>query len=317
MPQSKITRRSAVSILAALAAVPTLGRTQGLTKVRVASTPFDIAAQAYFALDLGLFRQAGLDVDLTSFRPPAILPAVVGGAVDIGSNSSIGMFTARERDVPFALIAEAGMYSSRFPSTAIMVGKNSPLNTASDLNGKKFGTESLMNLSTLGAWAWGDKGGADYRSYKFIELISAEQGAALAAGRIDAGIVVEPFVSQAVAAGTARIIGRPFDAIAPEFCLGGWFCMSDYANANPDVIKRFSLVMDQAAKWANRNLAQAGAILQKYSHAAPTPAAYRTVFPERLDPLKMQVLIDVATRYGLLTKSHRVTEIIPPSLLTA
>jgi len=317
MSGSLINRRSALLALGALAAArPLPSRAQGLTKVRVATTPFDVAAQAYFALDQGLFRDAGLDVEITSMRPPAILPAVVGGAVDIGAGSTIGLFLARERDVPFAMIAEAGMYSSRFPSAALIVAKSSPITTAADLNGKTFGTETLKNLGVLGASAWGDKNGGDYRSYKFIEMSSAEQGPAVAAGRIDAGTALEPFVSQAVAAGTARVIARPYDAIAPEFCEGGWFCMSDYVKANPDVVKRFSAVMDLAAKWANRNVADAGAILSRYSHASPTPPAFRTVYPERFDPSRLQIVIDAATRYGILSASHRVIDIIPPALLT-
>jgi aromatic ring hydroxylase len=77
------------------------------------------------------------------------------------------------------------------------------------------------------------------------------------------------------------------------------------------------VVMDQAARWANRNPQLVGVIMQKYSQAAPTPAAFRTIFPERLDPAKLQIVIDAASHFGILNKTHRVTDIRPAGLLKA
>jgi hypothetical protein len=60
---------------------------------------------------------------------------------------------------------------------------------------ERLGDETFKNLGVLGASAWGDKNGGDYRSDKFIEMSSAEQGPAVVAGRIDAG---EPRRGQAL-----------------------------------------------------------------------------------------------------------------------
>jgi NitT/TauT family transport system substrate-binding protein len=310
-----ISRRAAVLSLGAFAATRSIGVSQELIKLRVATSPIDVAAQAYYALDQGYFRQAGLDVELINLRPGAVSAAVAGGSADIGAYATIGLFTAREGGVMFSLIAGAGMYSSKFPGAALLVAKDSPIRKAADLNGKTICTESLRSLGPLATYAWADKNGGDYKSFKFVEIASAEEGAAVAAGRVDASSTVEPFVSRAVAEGSVRVLAHHFDAIAPEFCEGGWFAMAEFANAKPDAMKRFAAVMYQASRWANRNPELAGAILQKYSKAPPTPAAYRTIFPERLELSKLQPLIDSATRFGLLNSPHRVADIVPAYLL--
>ncbi len=56
---------------------------QDLIALRVATTPIDAGAQVYYAADMGFFKKAGFDVQITSLPGgPAIAAAIVSGAFD-------------------------------------------------------------------------------------------------------------------------------------------------------------------------------------------------------------------------------------------
>ena len=53
--------------------------------LHIASIPLDAGAEAYYAYDMGYFRDAGIDATVESIPSgAAILSAVAGGAVDVG-----------------------------------------------------------------------------------------------------------------------------------------------------------------------------------------------------------------------------------------
>jgi len=121
---------------------------------------------------------------------------------------------------------------------------------------------------------------------------------ALDAGRIDAGLVVEPYL--AVALKTHRALGYAYSAIAPRFLLGAWFTTPQWAKDHPDLVSRFANAIRRTATWSNANPDQSGVILAKYSKVDPAVIAgmVRTHFSEDLAPALMQPLIDVAAKYN-------------------
>jgi len=277
--------------------------------------PIDVAAQAYYAQDEGFFKARGLDVDVQTFSTGgAVFPAVVSGALDIGAGNFVALAQAHQHGVPFVLIAPAGAYSGRTPSAGIAVTKSSPVRTPKDLAGKTVAVDSLKNLSYIAVASWADKNGLDVKTLRFVEIPMSAMGAAVAAGRVDAASLIEPALNRFLAENDARVLARHFDAIAPQFLEGGWFCTADYAKNHPDVIRRFAAAMVDSARWANANPAAAGKVLEKYAKAPPTPIRFRTFFPEHLHAPEIQVLIDAAARYGVIDGTFSATELIAPGL---
>ena len=68
------------------------------------------------------------------------------------------------------LIGPGGLYTSKTPSTYLIVPKGSPYRTASDLNGKTVAVNTLRGLPQYGTQAWIDKNGGDSKRVKFVEL---------------------------------------------------------------------------------------------------------------------------------------------------
>jgi NitT/TauT family transport system substrate-binding protein len=280
--------------------------------VRAMTLPIDQGAQLYYAQDLGMFKRAGLDIVVsTANYGTQVAAAVAGGAIEIGQSNIMSLCAAYERGLPFALIAAAGLYSSAKPTSMMIVEKNSPLKTATDLNGKTVAVNGLKSITQVSVLAWADQNGGDSTKIKFVEMPFAEMEGALASGRIDAALLADPDATTALAAGHSRPFTKAFDAIGKQFLIGGWFAKTDWIAANTGTVKKFASVMREAAGWANKpiNYKQSAAILEKYTKVA-VGSANRIVFADHLDPALIQPNIDIAAKYGVLKASFPAAKII-------
>jgi len=288
-------------------------RAQQRGSVRLAAVPIDASGEAYYAADLGYFKEAGLDVDLVSMvNGGVIAPAVSSGTVDIGSSNIVSLATAHERGIPFVVVAPAGLYTSKTTSMGVIVAKGSPITTAAALSGKTVAVDSLKGIAYVTFAAWVDKSGGNLSAIKFIELQMAEQPAALSVGRVDAGVVAEPFLSNAL--DTSSLLTKLGDEVARTFLIGAYFTTLAYAQAHPDLVRAFANVIIKTGRWANAHGAAAQTILQKYSKTKPIPGTVHAVFPDRLDVGYAQPLIDAAAKYGVLNKSFPIAEMTAPGL---
>jgi NitT/TauT family transport system substrate-binding protein len=293
-------RRAALRTLAAGCLAP-LPASAAETALTVSGTPVDSGAEPYYAYETGFFKAAGFDVTLVpSPNGAAIAAAVASGAVDVGNSNIVSLAQAHQRNIPFVIIAPGGLYSSRTPSAILMVPNGSHLGAARDFDGKTIAVNTLRALPQYGTQAWLDKNGAQSASVRFIEMTSPDILVALSQSRVDAAVLVEPFVTPAKA--VARPIAAIFDAIAPSFMITAHYTTRVWADAHPDVVSRFAAVIQKTAAWANQNHDRSGAILMKYAQLKEETlrTMLRTVFADRLDPKLIQPVIDLTARYGNL-----------------
>jgi len=288
---------------------------QTMPHVRVAALAIDVGALSYFAQQQGFFKKHGLDVEIiTGTNGAAIAAAVVGGAIDIGDSNTTSIATAHERGVPFVLISPSGAYSSKGPTGALLVAKNSPIKGPKDMAGKTIGVSGLRNISQVAPLAWLDKNGVSSDSVKFLEVPFSAMGAALAAGRVDAVMAEEPAMRGILESDTGRVLATVYDTVAPTWVEGGYFCTIDYAKAHPDIIKQFTDAMAEAAVWANANHAATAAMLADYAKTPVNPNVQRMYYPDRLHASELQPLIDASAKYGLLKAAFPAKDIIAPGV---
>lgn len=282
--------------------------------LRVAGIPIDVGALSYYADREGFFKKHGLDAEvITGQNGAAVAAAVVGGALDIGDGNTTSVALAHQGGIPFMFVAPSGAYTSKAPTSALMVSKTSDVKSAKDLAGKVVGVAGLSSLGTVAVSAWLEKNGVPGDSVKFLELSYAQMGAGLESGRIAAALAEEPFVATLLAA-NARILARPYDIIAPEFLEGGFFATADFVKAHPDVIKQFADAIAETAVWANTHHAETAAILNQIGKA-PLPAdVTRIYYPPRVTPALIQPLLDASAKYGLLKSTYPAAQIIAPGV---
>jgi len=304
--------RLALLLAAVLSVVSSAARADDANAINVLAVANDLYAGAYYAQDGGYFKAAGLDVAVTTLaNGGAALTALAGGSADIAVTNLVSVATAVAHGVPLTVIAGAGLYSTRAASTAICVLKTSPLHTARDLEGKTIGVASLNDQATLALKKWLTQNGADPQKVKMIELGYPEMIAGLSAGRIDAAMLAEPWQTTA-RNGDDRLYAKPFDAIAPEFNIGVWATTRSWAQAHPDLVRRFAAAIYAGAKWANAHPDLTAAILAKYAKADPKMIGgmIRAVQSTDLEPAYIQPPLDAAFEYGQLDKHLTAGDLI-------
>jgi NitT/TauT family transport system substrate-binding protein len=282
------------------AALP--GGAQTLPTVHVMTVPIDAGAEVYYAKDMGFFTKAGIDVDIqAAANGGATAAAVAGNAIDIGYSDMVSIASAVGRNVPFVVIAPAGMSEATAPVNLLMVAANSPIHSAKDLDGKIVAGSGLGTISGYGPRAWIEANGGDLSTVKFVELPFPQMQPALDAGRVDAITIAEPFLS--VARKTERVLGAPYDAIAKEFLVSAYFANAAWVKDHADLVNRFIAAIHEAAVWANTNHAKSAEILLKYAKMDPDAAAgmVRVRYGEALNPAFLQPVINVAAKYSKFT----------------
>lgn len=279
--------------------------------LHIATIPLDAGAEAYYASDLGYFRDAGIDAQVDSMASgAAISAAVVSGAVDIGFSNLLTLAVAFNHNVPVTILAPGSLYTATIPTSVLMVPKDSPVKTARDLNGKTLAVNGLKTITQYAPQLWMDKNGGDSSTVKFVEMTFPQILEALGTNRVDAAIVADPFIAQAK--NSARILADAYDAIGSRYIIGCWFTTTQWAAAHADLAKRFGAVIAKTAQWANTHKPQSGAILAKYSKMDPAVAAtmLRVDYAPRFDISQMQPEIDLLARYGGLPATYPAAELI-------
>lgn len=306
--------RSLFVAVALLIVIGSGANAQAPLKLRVAGIPIDVGALSYYADQEGFFKKHGLDVDvITGQNGAAVAAAVAGGSLDIGDGNTTSVALAHQGGIPFVFIAPSGAYTSKAPTSALLVLKTSPIKSAKDLASKVIGIAGLKSLGEVAARAWLEKNGVPSDSAKYLELTYSQMGPGLESGRIDAALAEEPAVATLLDS-NARVLARPYDILAPEFLEGGYFATSDFVRAHPDVIKQFADAMAETAIWANAHHAETAAILNQVSKTTLSPNVVRISYPPRVTPALIQPLLDASAKYGLLKSTYPASEIIAPGV---
>lgn len=286
-------------------------QSSGETSITVATIPIDAQSQVFYAQDMGFFEEAGLSVEIQTLTSgPAIASAVASGAVDIGCSNVLSLATAHEEGLPFVLIAPSGRYLSDEPTSVLMVAEDSPIQSASDLNGKTIAVNGLKNITQVASEAWIDQNGGDSSTVEFVEIPFPQMADALEQGRVDAALIAEPALTQA--GDKARVLGKAYDAVADEFLISAYFANQDWVNNNPETARKFAEVIQRTAEWANENPEESAEILQNYTEITPETinSMTRSTTAESLDPALIQPVIDAAAEYEVIESPFNASEFI-------
>jgi NitT/TauT family transport system substrate-binding protein len=306
------------SIILALALL--IANAQGLgaadlTPVKVAWIPGDIAAEVWYAKDLGYFTKLGLDVDITPIPSgPAISSAVASNAIDVGYSNVLTLAIAHEKGIPFRVIAAANLNAASAPTAGLLVVKSdSPIRTAKDLEGKTLGVAGLDNIAYFAARLWVDQNGGDSSKVRFVEMPLPQLGAAVRAGRIDAAPIDalgDPTLGKPD--DPLRLLAASFNAISPNFVLSGWFANAQWLTTHQDAAHKFAEAIYQAAGWANAHHHESAEILAKHTQLTvdQIEKATRVPYSTSLSPALIQPSIDVGAKFNMLKRAFPASELI-------
>jgi NitT/TauT family transport system substrate-binding protein len=311
-----IIRTSVTCVMACV--LLTLGFAGGQTAraddpIRIGASSDDIVRPLLYATDGGLFKKAGLDVTMVKLaNGAAVAAAVAGGSLELGKGSALTPILAYAKGIPFTAIANLGDYTSRSPQIAMLVKRDSPITSAKDLAGKTIGMIGLQDQNALSAYTWLEAAGVDLATVKFVEVGNSAGLAATETGRVDAFMALEPALTNALSAGTVRVLGYPDDSLGKQFSIGILFANSAWVASHRDVVDKIVRVVRDAEVYVAAHEKETIPLAAAY--AGLDPADLQKVRPPArtltLTPGDLQSTIDAAAKYKLIPKAFPASDII-------
>lgn len=296
---------------------------QSPAKIRIGSTQGITITAALYAQESGMFGRNGIDASIIVMNSgAATIAAVLSGSLDFGNISMLNLVEAHARNLPVLVEYAALIYRSELhDSIGIVVAKDSPIRSGRDMAGKTLSVPALGDTFTIAGSTWIDKTGGDSKTVKFLELKNTAAAAAIAAGRVDAAILSQPTLRNALAGGKCRVVADPFAAIAPSFVSTVYACSADFAAKNSEVVARFRKVLGESSAYVNQHVPEMLPMLAKFTgidlavltnlpfsrmgSSTTLKDAYTTIQP----------LIDAAAKYKLIAHPYDAKELVDPAAL--
>ena len=259
-------------------------------------------------------KAVGYKVVWTEFPSgPPLLEALNVGAIDFGNTGEAPPIFAQAAGAPIQYVA----YEPPAPKgEAILVPKDSKLNSVADLKGKKVALNKGSNVHYLLVKAL-EKAGVKYSEIEPVFLAPADARAAFERGAVDAWVIWDPFQASAEVSTGARTLANG-TGLAPnhQFYLAG----QKFADANPRVIDAVIASVAELDDWARDKIK---AVAEELSPGIGIPAPVLEIALKRqsygIKPLdnvvvaEQQRIADTFFALGLLPKPIVVSTIVRKS----
>ena len=286
-----------------------------VTTVTVGVIPIVDVAPIYLGIKQGFFTKQGLELKLqTAQGGAAIIPGVVSGQYQFGFSNTTSLLLAASKGLPLKAVsngvASTGKTGADFG--AVIVPADSPIHSAADLAGKRVAVNTLQNINTTTVNKAVRDAGGDSSKIDYVELAFPDIPAAVAKGDVDAGQVVEPFLTIAKQQGMREVTSN-YAATDPQLTVGLYFTSLSYLQKNPDVVKKFTTAMQESLSYADGNPEAARAVLSSYTKIDPAVQKAVTLprWPSAIAKGSVSTLATLATQDKLIAQPPDLTKLLP------
>jgi NitT/TauT family transport system substrate-binding protein len=208
------------------------------------------------------------------------------------------------------------LYLGHRDGSTVMVRKEDPAKSLTDLKGKTFAIPSKASNQYLVIRKLMEDQKVAENEIKFIELAPPDMAAALASKEIDAYFVGEPHAAKAELDGTGRVLYNAKD-IWPQFISCVLVVRDDYAKEKPEVVRDLVRGIAESGEWAESHRSEAARVaapmfkqkekLLDYVLKQPGRVSYVNLNPSDAD---IQQIIAMAVKTGVIKKSMAVSDIL-------
>ncbi|MFI1951221.1 ABC transporter substrate-binding protein [Streptomyces xinghaiensis] len=243
----------------------------GPVSVKVGIIPIIDVAPLYLGVEQGFFEEENLEVEMESGQGgAAIVPGVLSEQYQFGFSNTASLLLSVSKGQGLQAVAAGAATTGESGEDfgAVVVPEDSRIKDAADLEGKRVAVNTLQNINTLTINQAVRAGGGDPSTIEYVELPFPDIAPAVAAGDVDAGQVVEPFVTVAEQQGNRQVTSN-FAAADPLLMVGLYFTSDRYAQQHPEVVAAFTRAMEKSLAHARRDPEKARAILDEYTDIAP------------------------------------------------
>lgn len=306
---------AALALAAGLGSTAGTAAAQDASLIRVGCGPDDQSTPLIYADRAGLFKKAGLNVELVKLGGgAAVAAAVAGGSLEVGKGSSMSVVTAIARGLPFTAIGNIGGYTSKNPDIALVVSAKSTINSPKELVGHTLAAVTLADMNSVATLAWLDQHGIDSQSLKYVEVPASAAVVAMEQGRIEGSTIYEPVLSSALDTKKVRVRGYPFDAIGKgkDFSDALMYASKAWVAQHPDLVEKFLKVVADASAFVAAHESQTAPLIAEFGGLDPATigSIRHPVRDVALSPADIQPVIDTAAKYKVIPAAFPAQDII-------
>jgi NitT/TauT family transport system substrate-binding protein len=259
--------RNFMAGVATLAALVLANGAQAQTKIQVGCTATTDCASAMVGVDEGIFKKLGLDVEMTLIGINSNIPAaILSNSIQIGGPTSTVFLQAVDGGLDLVAVAGASIMSkSSNDAIAAFTRTGVDAREAKDFVGKKVGAPGLGAFLHVLFVKWLVEKGVDPKKVNFVEVTFPTQNDVLKSGSVDAVLTAEPFVARMTAAGTGQVGARYAADLQRNEPIILYAASREWAEKNPDAIRKFREGIAEAAKIVNSDRDKASAAISKFT----------------------------------------------------
>jgi NitT/TauT family transport system substrate-binding protein len=266
MPKPRLLAEVLVTVLLALWAQAAAAQ----TKIVVGYTATADFASGFIALDHGLFKRRGLDVEFKLVPLNSQLPAAVqSGSITFGGTTVSVLLQAVDGGLEHVAIAGSGVTWPGQDSFGAVMRADVAYAKPEDFIGKKVGAPGIGAFLQVLFRNWLLDNGVDYKKVTFVEVGFPQMADVLKGGNVDAVVTGEPVMGRIVAGGIGRQVTSFTDNLKSELPIIVYSGTRKWAEANPAAVKAFQDAIAEAAAIANKDQAAVRAAVANYIKMPP------------------------------------------------
>src|SRR4051794_5628953 len=177
------------------------------TRIQVGCTATSDCASAMVAIDEGIFRKHGLEVEMTPIGINSNIPAaILSNSIQIGGPTSTVFLQAVDGGLDLVAIAGATIMSPTTNGNITAFVRNGiTIKEPKDFVGKKVGAPGLNAFLHVLFVKWLVEKGVDPKSVNFVEVPFPTMSDIIKSGGVDAVLTAEPFVTRMLNGGLGSV----------------------------------------------------------------------------------------------------------------
>jgi NitT/TauT family transport system substrate-binding protein len=251
----------------ALAATLFAGAAQAQNKLQIGCTATTDCASAMVAVDEGIFKKHGLDVEMTLIGINSNIPAaILSGSIQIGGPTSTVFLQAVDGGLDLVAVAGASVMNANSNANITAFVRNGiTIKEPKDFVGKKVGAPGLGAFLHVLFVKWLVEKGVDPKGVNFVEVTFPTMADIIKSGGVDAVLTAEPFVTRMTNAGLGSIGARYAAELNRTEPIIFYAASRDWAEKNPDVIRKFRAAIAEAAPIVNDDREKSAASIAKFT----------------------------------------------------
>src|SRR5258707_3387325 len=252
---------------AAFATILAANPVNAQTKIQIGCTATSDCASAMVAVDEGLFKKHGLDAEMVLIGINSNIPAaILSNSIQVGGPTSTVFLQAADGGLDLVALAGASMMNpASNGNIAAFVRNGITINEPKDFVGKKVGAPGLGAFLHVLFVKWLVEKGVDPKTVNFVEVTFPTMADIIKSGGVDAVLTAEPFVTRMTNAGLGSVGARYAVDLARTEPIIFYAAARDWAEKNPDTIKKFRAAIAEGAVIVNNDQEKTSASISKFT----------------------------------------------------